>query len=337
VDQVASNASQDTPLVVRCIGPDRDFDTIDWAAHFPGRRFDDGGVKFVFGGSGPSDVVVALGYSRFDQTVTTRQGGVWAWHLEPRMPKPYPSCYDTVFTSVRNPDDPRFVAAPPVLDWWLQKSFDELASLTPPEKTHQMSAIASTMSHITGHRLRNDFIQRVEAEVPDVDVFGRGRARPLDDKWDGLAPYRYSLVIENSSQPDYWTEKIADAFLTYTVPLYFGATNIAEYFPEGSYIWLPMDDPDRAIDVIRDTLQNDSWQDRLDALTEARSLMLTKYSLAAQISREVMTRQSDLRQAPMRRTRIIGRRTKSGWLRGAGLVANVQSVIRRKIRRMRSR
>jgi hypothetical protein len=337
VDQVASNANQDTPLVVRCIGPDRSFESIDWAAHFPGRQLDYGGVRFVFGGSGPSDVVVAVGYSRYDQTVTTREGGVWAWHLEPRMPKPYPSCYDTVFTNVQTRHEDRFVTAPPVLDWWLQKSFDELASLDPPEKTRQMSAIASTMSHIIGHRLRNDFVERVEAEIPEVEVFGRGRARPLEDKWEGLGPYRYSLVIENSSQPDYWTEKIADALLTYTVPLYFGATNIADYFPEGSYIWLPMDEPDRAIEVIRDTLANDSWGDRVEALRDARNLILNRYSLAAQISREVVAREGKLRQAPMRKRRIIGRRRKNGWLRGAGLKANASSAIRRTIRAIKSR
>ncbi len=334
---MAADAEQNTPLVVRLISPWDDFDPNDWGPRFPGGSFDHDGVRFVFDGSAKSDVVVALGYSRYGVTVTARRGGLWVWQLEPAMPKPYPSSYDIVFSSLNRFDDPRYVAAPPVLDWWIGKTYDELSELQPPDKPWMMSAIASTRDHIIGHRLRNDFVARVEAEIPEVEVFGRGRARPLEDKWDGLAPYRYSLVIENSSQPDYWTEKIADALLTYTVPLYFGATNIADYFPEGSYIWLPMDEPDRAIEVIRDTLANDSWEDRLEALTEARDLILNRYSLAAQISREVVAREDELRQAPLKKRRIIGRRRKNGWLRGAGLKANASSAIRRAIRAIKSR
>ena len=334
----SSAASGDTPLVVRIVGPGGDFDTTDWASHFPGGRLDQGDIRFVFGGSGESDVVIALGYSNTDVRVSVRPGGLWAWHMEPHLPRPYSSCFDLVFSHLDRPDEKRFVTAPPVLDWWVEKSYDDLSAMAPVTKTRDMSAIASMRAHIDGHRKRLEFIERVQEEVPEVDLFGRGRANSLMDKWEGLAPYKYTLAIENSSMPHYWTEKISDAFLAYSVPLYFGAPNIGDYFPDGSYIWLPMDEPDRAIDVIRDTLAHDVYENRLDALVQARKTLLTTHSLVARVSAELSARRDALLSQPRRGRVVHGRRiTENGWLRGGGVKKNLGMQTRRLIRAVKRR
>jgi len=320
VDDVSAS---ERPLVVRFIGHTNDFDDIDWAAKFPHRSLLLNGVQCVFGGEGDQDVLAVMGYTRYDYSATVRQGGVWAWHTEMGIARPYSDCYDRVFTHVSS-EDSRFRTSPPALNWWVGKSFDELAAMEPPKKIHRMSAIASTRAHIEGHNVRNRFIERVMQEFPDIDVFGRGRERPLDDKWDGVAPYRYTIAIENSSSFHYWTEKITDAFMGYSVPLYFGAPNIGDYFPDKSFIWLPVDDPERAISVIRETLENDSWEDRLDALREARQEIFDKWGLAAQVTRAVAVRAERLRAAPMVNVRVKGRRMwKNGWVRDVGLAKNL--------------
>ena len=334
----ASGERSSPPLVVRIVGPTRDFDTTDWSTHFPGGVFDQGDVQFIFRGSGESDVVIALGYSQTDVRVKVRPGGVWAWHMEPHMPRPYPSCFDLVFSHLHRPEDKRFITAPPILDWWVGKSYDELAAMGPLPKTRTISAIASMRAHIDGHLKRLSFIERVEQELPEIDLFGRGRANPLADKWDGLAPYKYSITVENSNIPHYWTEKIADAFLAYTVPIYFGAPNIGDYFPDGSYIWLPMDDPDRAIDVIKETIADDNYENRLDALIEARNRVLTKYSMVARVTEEITARQTQLLSAPRRRRLVHGRRvTPDGWLRGGGVKKNLGMQTRRLMRAIKNR
>ena len=52
----------------------------------------------------------------------------------------------------------------------------------------------------------------------------------LKKKEDGLKSYKYSIIIENSSEVNYFTEKLIDACLLETVPIYWGAPNISEYF-----------------------------------------------------------------------------------------------------------
>jgi len=231
-------------------------------------------------------------------------------------------------------DDSRVSTAPPVLDWWVGKSYDELHNTDVPEKTKALSAIASTKDWITGHRMRGEFVERAAREFADMDLYGRGRELEIDDKWDGLAPYRYSLAIENTSKNNYWTEKISDCFLSYTVPFYFGATNISQYFPEDSYIWLPIDDPERAVSIIRESLSHDEWEKRLPAVKEARRKVLEDYSLYAQVSRLINENRELILSSPKVVKKVKGRRTRpGGWIRGAGLVGNLRARIERRIAR----
>jgi hypothetical protein len=96
-------------------------------------------------------------------------------------------------------------------------------------KTRDASLIASSKRVWEGHILRHAVVDRIRAENLPVDVMGRGY-RPFAEKAEGLAPYRYSVVIENLREPSYFTEKLVDAALCRTVPIYWGAPDIGEFF-----------------------------------------------------------------------------------------------------------
>lgn len=55
------------------------------------------------------------------------------------------------------------------------------------------------------------------------------RPYPFADKTP-LFESMFSIIVENDYQPHYFTEKLVDALRSYTVPIYFGATNIGKYF-----------------------------------------------------------------------------------------------------------
>jgi hypothetical protein len=44
------------------------------------------------------------------------------------------------------------------------------------------------------------FLRKIQKNNLEFDLYGRGFCS-IEDKWDGLAPYRYSLAIENFSGP----------------------------------------------------------------------------------------------------------------------------------------
>jgi hypothetical protein len=108
--------------------------------------------------------------------------------------------------------------------------------------------------------------------------FGHG-VKPIADKWDGLAPYRYSIAIENSQVPHYWTEKIADCFLAGTVPIYWGCPNIEDYFPSDAMIRLESLDPQRVSEQLEAEATLEGYRRRLNALREAKRLVLDDYNL----------------------------------------------------------
>jgi hypothetical protein len=52
---------------------------------------------------------------------------------------------------------------------------------------------------------------------------------------------QFSLVIENSRQKDYFTEKLCDCLITKTIPIYYGCPNISNYFDTTGWIILEND------------------------------------------------------------------------------------------------
>lgn len=58
----------------------------------------------------------------------------------------------------------------------------------------------------------------------------------VENKEEFLGNYRFSMAFENSSTPGYVTEKIVDSFLAGTIPIYWGAPDIAEDFNPKAFI-----------------------------------------------------------------------------------------------------
>ena len=104
-----------------------------------------------------------------------------------------------------------------------------------PSKTKMCSIIASRKRGLPGHILRHEIINWARKGGIEADAIGWGY-RPFDQKSEGLAPYCYSVVIENVREANYFTEKLIDAILCGTVPIYWGCPNIADYFDESGIV-----------------------------------------------------------------------------------------------------
>jgi hypothetical protein len=192
--------------------------------------------------------------------------------------------YHQIYTQSERLMGSRYIRSHPALPWIVDKSYDELQRCAVPDKPLPLSCIISDAAMLQGHRARLRFVQQVRAAV-DLDIFGRG-LRPIRDKWDALAKYRYSLVIENFQNPYYWSEKLADSLLAWTMPIYVGCTNIASQFPPRSVIPLDMKDSD-AIEKIRQIISSDLWSQNLAAIAEARKLILDHYQLFPFVASEI--------------------------------------------------
>lgn len=183
--------------------------------------------------------------------------------------------------------------------WSVKKTYDELRDLHLRDKPRCLSWITSDLMMLKGHRYRLEFLERLQREIR-FDLYGRG-FQPIRDKWDGLAPYRYSLAFENTRAPFYFTEKLMDCFVAETMPIYFGSPEITRFFPSESMVTINPEDPD-VFKQIREIIGSDLWLRRRDSVAEAKSLVLEKYNLFARLAQFIGESTDEAR--PPRRLRI---------------------------------
>ncbi len=98
-----------------------------------------------------------------------------------------------------------------------------------PPKQRRISLIASLKKDTVGHRLRHRLAEWSRQASPDLQLYGYGY-NPIDDKSVAHAPYWFSVVVENSRVPGYFTEKLIDSLLCRSLPIYWGAPDIAHFF-----------------------------------------------------------------------------------------------------------
>lgn len=164
----------------------------------------------------------------------------------------------------------------------------DLQELPVPKKTSTVSAVISTKVLHEGHRQRLRFVYRLQEVIGDrLHLYGRG-IREVNDKADAILPHAYHLSLENVCEPNYWSEKISDAFLGYSLPLYAGCTNIENWFDPDSFVALKLDDLERSVEQVQQILESDLYSERLPAILQSRDRVLHHESLFHLLARAIV-------------------------------------------------
>lgn len=102
-------------------------------------------------------------------------------------------------------------------------------------KKFQTSHLCGKLLKTYGHSLRHELLNRqneIKNPIKFFDVYGdrynieearKGKEEVFGDSMFGVA-------IENTSHRGYFTEKILDCFLLKTIPIYWGCSNIEDFF-----------------------------------------------------------------------------------------------------------
>ncbi|EMI55778.1 transferase [Rhodopirellula sallentina SM41] len=158
-------------------------------------------------------------------------------------------------------------------------NYDSLSTMQRPEKTALMSVVISNKAITPAHRQRLLFVKMLKDRLGDrLHVYGRGH-QTISDKWEAIGNYRYHLVLENASRPNYITEKLSDALLGFCFPFYYGAPNASEYFPVGSFEPIDIFQPENAIDIILRGIDSDLDRHRQGDVDTARTSVLEQWNL----------------------------------------------------------
>ena len=202
------------------------------------------------------------------------------------------------------------------LNWWagirvegtpgnwkkeVSKDYDALLSIKAPPKNKLISVIASNKEMLAGHRQRLQLIKIMKDKYgSDLDIYGFGFDN-ITDKLDCILPYKYHLTLENSRINYYWSEKLSDAFLGWSLPIYSGCTNIEDYFPQDSLVQIDPDKPDQAIAILDQMIREDAYTQRLKAIEEARRRVLNELNMFSVLARIC----KQLKGGPLRTTKLL--------------------------------
>ncbi len=243
-----------------------------------------GDVEFTEDKVRTCDYLIVLQRPPYTIKVNCPKGNAWLITQEPpidyfRFYTKAFKYFDRVFTYYEKTGHPRVQALHPVLPWHVLMSYDELASIQKANlgsKKDELVWITSNKNNLPGQKARMNFKDYLLAKGFDFKLYGAG-FRPIVNKFDGLFPCKYALAIENYSVEHYWTEKLADSFLSWSLPFYWGASNLEDYFPSRSFIRIDVHKPEEALKIIQQSIENKEWEKRIDAIEESRNLILNKY------------------------------------------------------------
>jgi hypothetical protein len=115
----------------------------------------------------------------------------------------------------------------------------------PEEKKFQISNLTGHKTITKGHLLRQETHYKQSRINNPIDFyiskFGGVRNinnnKILGEGKEPLFDSQFHICIENTRQDNYFTEKLIDCFVTKTIPIYYGAPNISEFFDtRGMYV-----------------------------------------------------------------------------------------------------
>jgi hypothetical protein len=242
-------------------------------------------IQFTFEEVEKCDYIIVINHPIKDINIKCRKGGRILFIQEPPYEKnnyliPYFPFFDTIITAFDKKYSSNIINTQAALPWLIDKNYKQLVNLSfnDTKKNDRISWITSNSNINPGHAPRLKFLEKIKQTDLNIDIFGRG-IRHIDDKFDAIYPYKYTLAIENYSDTDYWTEKISDAFLTWTMPIYYGCTNIEKFFPENSFVKIDIYKPEESFEIIKKCLIDKLYDKNIQAIKEARDLVLNKYQL----------------------------------------------------------
>lgn len=272
-------------MLVRLIYPKKWMTTFRQIPDFKDRIED---VVFTTEEVEEADLAVIVNFSPCDIKMKARE--VWIFHQEPadkgkfgHWRKTYKAC-DRGFgpwQDVSERECKNFSQTQGSVLWGVSGEYnDYLASFDGMKKVN-LSCITSAKKDLKGHKERLKFLyalqERLKGSECSFDIKGRG-IEDIRSKDDVLIPSKYALCVENSIQKDYITEKLFDAFLCDTMPIYIGALNIFDYFPKNSLIYLEDYNVEKAEIIIKNAIETGMYEKTFKERQSAKELVLNRYN-----------------------------------------------------------
>lgn len=183
------------------------------------------------------------------------------------------------------------VRAPGHSWFFTRKTYDQLLTSKFVKKTRLLSIVVSNNTITKGHRDRISFALKLKKYFGNqVDLLGRG-FEEYEDKWDMIAPYQYTVAIENSVEDHWITEKLTDCFASHTFPFYIGAPNLKEYYNPKSFVHLNIKDFKKSVQIIENILNDkEHYKNHLNYLIESKIKYINEHCIIPMVCNFIDTK-----------------------------------------------
>jgi hypothetical protein len=161
---------------------------------------------------------------------------------------------------------------------WIQQEYYENINIT--KKKYSISTLAGSkiINNALGHKFRQEIHHnqplfrdypitffRSFHQLPHINDYGNnpflqiGEDTSLKCKIRLFKEFQFAIIIENSREINYFTEKIVDCIITKTIPIYWGCPNIGDFFDTTGWIILETTNIEELINklhILNDTYYN---------------------------------------------------------------------------------
>ena len=230
---------------------------------------------------------------------------------EPKTIGYYPSNYLNQFGIVISPYQKpalyrgQWHRSPPYIEWqYGLKRTQQVQQGTPQyrqwheikatkKKTKLISVICSGKTHNRSQVQRLRFVEALKKEFgTHIDSYGRDD-NFVADKADALDPYRYHIALENNQDKHFWTEKLADCYLSESYPIYAGCPNAHDYFPRQSYAPIDIFNIPQAIQQVKDIIASNLYEKNRAHILEAKRRVMEEHQLFPAVARIIHAHKQD--------------------------------------------
>jgi hypothetical protein len=159
------------------------------------------------------------------------------------------------------------------------------------QKQFELAHLCGILKKAPGHLLRHELIDREnEIKIPTKFYPTIGDRYNIEDARKGreivYANSQFNVAIENVNKRGWFTEKLIDCFLFKSIPLYWGCSNIGDFFNiEGIIKFENVDD---LIYITNKNLSEELYNSKKDILEENYQLALQWISYEKTLTNQIL-------------------------------------------------
>jgi hypothetical protein len=154
--------------------------------------------------------------------------------------------------------------------------------------------ISFNFRHIELEQFGAALLKYIEFKYPNfiIDIYSNNNKYSLKNiiienniKSNNLIKnYKYCIIIEDFIENNFF-EKIYDSILNETLCFYIGPENISNYFDQNSFILLDRNNFEKSYQIIKNGIENNLWEDRIDCIRKEKIKILDNYNIFPRIEK----------------------------------------------------